>query len=95
MTTKKAAVLTAATERKSVTRRAYQTAAPLSRTKCRLLVEIRGLAGALLSPFCPAEEKATAEVLFRSTLRKLSVLQNGRCSGPVYAGATNAGQRVS
>ncbi|MHC4488577.1 MAG: hypothetical protein ACYSW7_05285, partial [Planctomycetota bacterium] len=93
MKTKNAAGLTAASHNE-LHSKAYRKADSRSSTKTKLLVEIRGLVGSLLSPFSPLEEKATAEALFRSTVRKLDVLQNGSCSGPECAGATNATQRV-
>lgn len=59
----------------------YTKPAPPSRIKYKLLVEIRGLVGALQNPFLSKAEKETYEVLLKITMRKLIVLQNSSCGG--------------
>jgi len=61
--------------------KAYRKTAPLSRSKYKLLVEIRGLVGSLHNPFLSQAERESCEMLFYSTMRKLIVLLNGFCSG--------------
>lgn len=68
----------------------YTPAAMLSSLRGKLLIEIRGLVGALHNPFLSQGEKETCKVLFYSTIRKLIVLQNGYCSGCGCVESTNS-----
>lgn len=84
----------------------YRKAVLLSSLKNRLFAEIRNLFCLLGNPFLSPDERATCELLFWSTVRKLMFLQNGavlpphRISGNgcmrgfSCAESTNTSQRV-
>jgi len=74
--TKKAAASTAA-KRNNLLKLSYRKTVPLSNTKSKLSAEIRNLFCLLGNPFLSPDERATCELLFRSTFYKLVVLQNG------------------
>ena len=89
MRTKKAAAGTAA-KKNELRHKAYRKPAPLSSIKYKLLIEIRGLVGALHNPFLSQVGNETCEVLFYTTMRKLIILQNGYCSGCGWVESKNS-----
>lgn len=80
MKTKKAVALTTATTNK-LHYEAYSKAALLSSTKTKLSAEIRNLFCLFHNPHLSPAEKEICKLLFRSTIRKLGVLQSKAAGG--------------